>query len=77
MQQNKQICKYKARAITYEGKRIKTYENNEYFYNEEGVRIKKVTETNKTHEYIVEGSKILYEKYLYFWNNYNISRVIL
>ena len=33
MQQNKQICKYKARAITYEGKRIKTYGNNEYFYN--------------------------------------------
>ena len=52
----------KTRAITYEGKRIKTYGNNEYFYNEEGVRIKKVTETNKTHEYIVEGSKILYEK---------------
>ena len=51
-----------SRNITYEGKRIKTYGNNEYFYNEEGVRIKKVTETNKTHEYIVEGSKILYEK---------------
>ena len=51
-----------SRAITYEGKRIKTYGNNTYFYNEEGIRVKKVTEDGYIKEYILEGSKILCEK---------------
>ena len=51
-----------SRAITYEGKRIKSYGNNTYFYNEEGIRVKKVSEDGYTKEYILEGNKILCEK---------------
>ena len=51
-----------SRDITYEGKRIKTYGNNTYFYNEEGIRVKKVTEDGYIKEYILEASKILCDK---------------
>ena len=52
---------FNGKQITYEGRNIKTIGNNTYFYNEEGVRIKKIAENGLIHEYKVEGSKIIKE----------------
>ena len=57
-----------SRAITYEGKRIIVINNNQYFYNEEGVRTRKIivndingTYATEIHDYILEGNKIIKE----------------
>jgi len=55
--------------ITYEGRRIKTFGNNTYFNNEEGIRVKKITSLGNTHEYVLEGNKILSEKIYNTSNN--------
>ena len=54
--------------IYYEGKRIVRINDNQYFYNEEGIRTRKVLVTNnngtvitETHDYILEGNKIIKE----------------
>ena len=54
--------------IFYEGKRIIRINNNQYFYNEEGIRTRKVIVNNtngavttETHDYILEGNKIIKE----------------
>ena len=65
-----------SRNITYEGKRIKTYGNNTYFYNEQGIRVKKVSEDGYTKEYILEGNKILCEKILKLNNESNTYSLI-
>ena len=61
--------------ITYEGRRIKTYGSNEYFYNEEGIRVKKKTSTGKTHEYTLEGTKIISEKVYTTSNNSLVAQL--
>ena len=50
--------------IYYEGKRIVRINNNQYLYNEEGVRTRKVivndtSNTAEVHDYILEGDKII------------------
>ena len=48
-------------TIEYESGRIKSYRGNTFTYNSDGVRIKKEN-TLKTHEYTVDGNKIIKEK---------------
>ena len=47
--------------IEYENGRIKSYRGNSFTYNSDGVRIKKEN-ILKTHEYTVDGNKIIKEK---------------
>lgn len=47
--------------IEYESWRIKSYRGNSFTYNSDGVRIKKEN-ILKTHEYTVDGNKIIKEK---------------
>ena len=54
--------------IYYEGKRIVRINDNQYFYNEEGIRTRKVIVNNSNgtviteiHDYILEGNKIIKE----------------
>ena len=61
--------------ITYEGRRIKTYGSNKYFYNEEGIRVKKIASTGNTHEYTLEGTKILSEKIYTTSNNSLVAQL--
>ena len=61
--------------ITYEERRIKTYGSNEYFYNEEGIRVKKIASTGNTHEYTLEGTKIISEKIYTTSNNSLVAQL--
>ena len=68
-----------SRAITYEGKRIIAINNNQYFYNEEGVRTRKIivndingTYATEIHDYILEGNKIIKETVYGDSRNYEI-----